>query len=371
MISLNNVILFILFAFSGVYYKDILVKPSYISVIISCFIVFVLALKKLSIKAPKTLFTLLLLLVVYTIIVQLYFSGEVAITVFFISIILIPFISSALKNSNNKRRIVFLSYLCLVIYYSIEAYLRIKYPDYSHLPKEGGSDAITSIFYIYKINSIAFEDSNFVSVILVIYYIGLRISHVYTSLNIKWVRLLEIYLLFLIVMTFSRSAYVGVFLFEILRIIFFRKKNAVFIKLMSVVLAVFVTPLLIYTFILLSENDVSFLSKFHIIDLAYSYIINADASDILFGIGFGNSVNVLGMGAHNIIVALLIENGLFGVSLYLLVLTYIAIRYRLTILLIVPITVMGLSFSQIAMPYFYVFIAWIIYIDDERKLTSC
>lgn len=371
MISLNNIIVFVLFSFSGIYYKYFLIKPSYIAVIFSCFIIFVLASKKLVIKVPSFLFLLLFILVIQTIFIQLYTNGEVAITVFYISIILIPFVSSALKESNNKSKIIFLSYLCVAMFYSVEAYLRIKYPDYTHLPKGSYSDEITSIFYIYKINSIAFQDSNFVSVILVIYYIGLRIADLYSDLNIKWARILEAYLLFLIIITFSRSAYVGVFLFELLRIVFFRKKKAVFIKLISTILAGVISPLLIYAFILLSENDVSFLSKFHIVDLACKYIINADASDILFGIGFGNSVNVLGMGAHNIIIALLIEDGLFGVSLYLFTLAYITVKYRLTMLLIIPITVMGLSFSQIAMPYFYVFIAWIIYIDDERKLTSC
>ncbi|MBB7900688.1 hypothetical protein HEL57_024685, partial [Escherichia coli] len=59
--------------------------------------------------------------------------------------------------------------------------------------------------------------------------------------------------------------------------------------------------------------------------------------------------------------------------LYLYILIMLSIRYKLTMLLIIPISIMGLSFSQIAMPYFYVVIAWLIFVNEDRceKISKC
>ncbi|HHA3590526.1 TPA: hypothetical protein ACODK8_004753, partial [Salmonella enterica subsp. salamae serovar 21:z10:z6] len=87
--------------------------------------------------------------------------------------------------------------------------------------------------------------------------------------------------------------------------------------------------------------------------------------DVLTGVGFGNTFSYIGIGPHNIYIALFIETGLIGLILYLLIFIYIYIKYKISRLIILPIMIMGLSFSPIALPYFYVALSWLMYL--ERK----
>ena len=221
--------------------------------------------------------------------------------------------------------------------------------------------------------SIAFEDSNFISVILVVYYISLRSTALYSDIKVKYSLGLNIGLLTLILLTFSRSAYIGVLIFECMVLFFF--KPDVNMKLRGLLVSIILVGGGICAHLIIEKiaSDPSFISKFYIVDLTVKYLSHASTLDILFGIGFGNAINVLGMGAHNIFIAIFIENGLIGTLLYLYILIMLSIRYKLTMLLIIPISIMGLSFSQIAMPYFYVVIAWLIFVNEDRceKISKC
>ncbi|EFK3961998.1 O37 family O-antigen polymerase [Escherichia coli] len=372
MIRLQNIILFVLLAFSGVYVSSWLIKPSYVAVIISFFILTILTLRGVRYSFSSSIFILIAICVFYTIFNQFALEGELPTIIFYSCLILIPLLVSTFKSSTSKSNILLVSYIILIIYYSFETFIRITNPDYSHLPKTG-DDGITSTFYIYKINSIAFEDSNFVSVILVVYYISLRSTALYSDIKVKYSLGLNIGLLTLILLTFSRSAYIGVLIFECMVLFFF--KPDVNMKLRGLLVSIILVGGGICAHLIIEKiaSDPSFISKFYIVDLTVKYLSHASTLDILFGIGFGNAINVLGMGAHNIFIAIFIENGLIGTLLYLYILIMLSIRYKLTMLLIIPISIMGLSFSQIAMPYFYVVIAWLIFVNEDRceKISKC
>ncbi|HBP8872855.1 TPA: O37 family O-antigen polymerase [Escherichia coli] len=372
MIRLQNIILFVLLAFSGVYVSSWLIKPSYVAVIISFFILTILTLRGVRYSFSSSIFILIAICVFYTIFNQFALEGELPTIIFYSCLILIPLLVSTFKSSTSKSNILLVSYIILIIYYSFETFIRITNPDYSHLPKTG-DDGITSTFYIYKINSIAFEDSNFISVILVVYYISLRSTALYSDIKVKYSLGLNIGLLTLILLTFSRSAYIGVLIFECMVLFFF--KPDVNMKLRGLLVSIILVGGGICAHFIIEKivSDPSFISKFYIVDLTVKYLSHASTLDILFGIGFGNAINVLGMGAHNIFIAIFIENGLIGTLLYLYILIMLSIRYKLTMLLIIPISIMGLSFSQIAMPYFYVVIAWLIFVNEDRceKISKC
>ncbi|MDD9027561.1 O37 family O-antigen polymerase, partial [Escherichia coli] len=369
---LQNIILFVLLAFSGVYVSSWLIKPSYVAVIISFFILTILTLRGVRYSFSSSIFILIAICVFYTIFNQFALEGELPTIIFYSCLILIPLLVSTFKSSTSKSNILLVSYIILIIYYSFETFIRITNPDYSHLPKTG-DDGITSTFYIYKINSIAFEDSNFISVILVVYYISLRSTALYSDIKVKYSLGLNIGLLTLILLTFSRSAYIGVLIFECMVLFFF--KPDVNMKLRGLLVSIILVGGGICAHFIIEKiaSDPSFISKFYIVDLTVKYLSHASTLDILFGIGFGNAINVLGMGAHNIFIAIFIENGLIGTLLYLYILIMLSIRYKLTMLLIIPISIMGLSFSQIAMPYFYVVIAWLIFVNEDRceKISKC
>ncbi|END1904093.1 O37 family O-antigen polymerase, partial [Escherichia coli] len=308
MIRLQNIILFVLLAFSGVYVSSWLIKPSYVAVIISFFILTILTLRGVRYSFSSSIFILIAICVFYTIFNQFALEGELPTIIFYSCLILIPLLVSTFKSSTSKSNILLVSYIILIIYYSFETFIRITNPDYSHLPKTG-DDGITSTFYIYKINSIAFEDSNFVSVILVVYYISLRSTALYSDIKVKYSLGLNIGLLTLILLTFSRSAYIGVLIFECMVLFFF--KPDVNMKLRGLLVSIILVGGGICAHLIIEKiaSDPSFISKFYIVDLTVKYLSHASTLDILFGIGFGNAINVLGMGAHNIFIAIFIENG--------------------------------------------------------------
>ncbi|EHX2146157.1 hypothetical protein K3R08_004003 [Escherichia albertii] len=366
MIRLQNIMSFVLLAFSGVYVSSWLIKPSYAAVIISFLILVILTLRGAKYSFSSPIFILITICVAYTIINQFALEGELPTIVFFSCLIIIPLLVSTFNNSTSRGNILLISYVIIIIYYSFETYIRITNPDYEHLPKTGYDDGITSTFYIYKINSIAFEDSNFVSVILAVYYISLRCTILYSNIKVKYNFGISVCLLLLILLTFSRSAYIGVAIFECMQLFFFKSNFNKRLR-RGIILIVLVGGGICAHFIIEKiASDPSFLSKFYIVELTVKYLSHASTLDILFGIGFGNAINVLGMGAHNIFIAIFIENGLIGTLLYIFILITLSVRYKLTMLLIIPISVMGLSFSQIAMPYFYVFIAWLVFINEDE-----
>ncbi|MFQ0834064.1 hypothetical protein [Citrobacter gillenii] len=366
MLKLNDFVLFILISFSGIYYNEWLIKPSYVSLLITAFIIVLFSFNGVKFKFSLSIFILIFIASMATLATQTALSGELSTTIFYTYIIIIPFLVTIFERVTAKKTILSISFFIVVLFYILETYIRITHPDYSHLPKGDYVDSITSTFYIYKINSIAFEDSNFVSVVLIVFYITLRCTVIFSNIKFKFYNVYLYCLLVLIVLTFSRSAYIGVVAFEIIRRVFYSQRgNQTIRNFLIFCICILIVPLSIQLLGHLTSIDASFLSKFHILDLTIKYLGRADIWHILFGIGFGNAINAIGMGAHNIFVALLIENGILGVLLYFSILLSISLRYKLTILLIFPVTLMGLSFSQIAMPYYYVAISWLIYLNEN------
>jgi hypothetical protein len=117
----------------------------------------------------------------------------------------------------------------------------------------------------------------------------------------------------------------------------------------------------------LFAKDPSFLTKFLIIEKTFDFYRNADLRHILFGVGFGNTVNYFNMGAHNFIVTYLVESGICG--LLLLCILWIGIlrktRFEAAIVM-VPFLINSMSLAGHAISYLYA-IFGIIYILANRK----
>ena len=120
----------------------------------------------------------------------------------------------------------------------------------------------------------------------------------------------------------------------------------------------------------LASLDASFATKFHIVYATISYIQTSSLMKILFGVGLGNSINSLGIGAHNFFIVYFIETGLFGL---ILICTFWWIllkrsQYKIGIVLF-PFLISGLSFAPIIVPYLYSIAATILVLQS-RKLSE-
>lgn len=103
-------------------------------------------------------------------------------------------------------------------------------------------------------------------------------------------------------------------------------------------------------------NDISFMSKFRIISYALDYISSASIGNILFGLGIGNAVDAIGIGAHNLLVTYFIESGLIGLMLFLILVTIIIYYLRLgACVVVMPFIIASMSLGTTAIPYFFTF----------------
>lgn len=349
--SIENCVVFMLTAFSGIYLRNFLVKPAYVALIFSIALILLCIIYK-KVEISTFLAFLIFSFVFYLWCTQVFLEGEYATLIFTSSIVVILFLPNLIKRTSGKIKFAL---VLVVIFYAIEALIRIRNPDYNYQSDELSS-GILDTFYIYKVNSIAFEDSNFVAMVLTCYYI---LSRVAGRENDEKTYLTSLFLFILIVLTFSRSAYIGIVIFEAM---FFYNNNKKY-RLLSI-LGICLVALIAFYFLLDKiESDGSFKSKFYIFELFITYLGNVTVTNIITGVGFGNTFTYLGIGPHNIYIALFIETGVLGLFLYLLIFLYLYLKYTLCRLAIMPIMIMGLSFSPIALPYFYVVISWLIYLE--------
>lgn len=203
------------------------------------------------------------------------------------------------------------------------------------------------LFYMFKSSSLMYDDSNFLGLQALVLYCFLRFLNLNRYCESK---LLLVGLLAGLFLSFSRSAIISVALCELVYFCISSKNKLarqLFIFLLSFCLIIFV-----YLVLSIFANDASFNSKFNIIKLAiYSYK-ELDMIDRFIGVGFGNVVNYIGIGAHNFYVSAIYEGGVIFVMWMTLFLCYVFYKTGIQFLvLIFPVLVAFFSLGTIAMPY--------------------
>jgi hypothetical protein len=202
-------------------------------------------------------------------------------------------------------------------------------------------------FYLYKENSIMFEDTNAGSVII------LSVLSVLTFLKKEKIYeskyLTEfIILIFLLLSNFSRAAIISYFIL-ILYIVFIYKRN-ILLK-MTMYLPLLILSSFIITY---AVNDPAFLQRITIFKNVYKYIKEAELFPFLFGNGTNSSPYIIGRSAHNLYFVYLIEYGFIGLVLFLLHFVFIIVDTRKYALFIaLPYFIAAISFSPIVIPFIY------------------
>ena len=280
---------------------------------------------------------------------------------YFITILNIAF------YANNTILVKYSKYFIwfTIILLAIEAGWRLTHPvfvlegtDKDYRDKEG------MLFYAFKFSSIMFKDSNFVGtygLVAFFYYYYLRRK--------KYVKsIIPLIILFvLILLTLSRSAILTVFL-TIVLLYFLTIK----IKLLHILLGVSFSMLLIFVVLPQIIEDESLLSKFTILELTWNYLQECSLLEFLFGVGFGNTVKHIGMGAHNLLVTHFIESGIIGLIFFLIVnFSLIKRTKKYSLFLTIPLFISGMSLAGHAISFYYACLALIYVIErNERKSIS-
>ncbi|EFD0841140.1 hypothetical protein FE575_15045, partial [Escherichia coli] len=101
--------------------------------------------------------------------------------------------------------------------------------------------------------------------------------------------------------------------------------------------------------------------------LEYIKDSDSDIDMILLGVGLGNAVEVIGMGAHNLFLTFLIETGVIGLLLFLVLLCIMWFYLKEdAIIIMLPFLIASMSLGTTAIPYFFTF-TWLC-ILYKRKL---
>lgn len=314
-------------------------------------------------KYKVSVFTLLSLIILL-LSIFLFFNSQIPLVINLLIVLLSPM----LVDSYYKRRYITKQNLLNVfLFYSLvfilDGFWRIKHPYLEHVDK---LEELGIGFQIYKVNSFMYSDSNFVGLEAVF----ILSCFLYMFKSVQRTGLLRIKYFFVfcalffgVLLTFSRAAIIAM----ILLFIFFILMRSKFIKTVSYMLAPVLLVVFSWFIYKRFTDDISFESKFNLIRYTLEYIKDSDIDMILLGVGLGNAVEVIGMGAHNLFLTFLIETGVIGLLLFLVLLCIMWFYLKEdAIIIMLPFLIASMSLGTTAIPYFFTF-TWLC-ILYKRKL---
>lgn len=317
----NKTLLLLLLVSSILYFIKLPISPIYIVTPVIYF-VFLLKMKNYSFyKEDSAVIIIIIITALYTILYQPFLMSNIGMylntIISLINVLVIYFTARNLSESEFEDTLY--TFLKISIFILIfELIYRIINPIYIEDILLAKKDLF---IYPYKRNSIMFVDSNYTAILILTL---ISLFHI-NLINIKKYKYTYISLLILLLLTFSRSAiFVYIFIcitLQLNKLISFSKHKNFnrSITFLICILLLFLTTLL---FDKQNISDGSFQSKFKLLNLMYEISNEKGIIFSLFGGGIGNSHNIIGMGAHNILVLLYFEYGFIFFIFLLLILLF-------------------------------------------------
>ena len=368
-LNIRNVALFFTILFSGFYLTRVLsLSPVYITFLIGTLVIVGYAIFNYHSIYISKASVLYFAYIIYIIVTQSFLDPNFSTLInvifsllYFIIMLNIAYYSKTEILVRYSKYFIWFTILLLVV----EAAWRLTHPifviegtDKDYRNMEG------MLFYAFKFSSIMFKDSNFVGtygLVAFFYYYYLRKK--------KYVKsMIPLIILFILIsLTLSRSAIITVLLTIV--ILYFL---SIKIKLHHIILGIVLIISVVFIALPQIETDGSFLSKFDILELTWRHLQECSLGQFLFGVGFGNTVEHIGIGAHNLLVTHLIESGIIGLLFFLIVnFSLINKTKRYSLYLTIPLFISGMSLAGHAISYYYACLALIYVIErNERKDIS-
>ncbi len=175
-------------------------------------------------------------------------------------------------------------------------------------------------FYSYKYLSFMYPDSNFVAMHIIGLFFFVHIYINYYGSN-RYLKVSKILILTLLILTFSRTAYIILAMYYAYEFVTGYKKSY-FRFFVTILLILFSLFIMRYIFIAILD-DGSFGTKLHILNgFIDIFFTNMNLFTLLFGIGSGNSSNFINIDSHNIF-GLVLEMGFIWFILYSTTIIYL------------------------------------------------
>ncbi|WP_139827967.1 O-antigen ligase family protein [Marivirga sericea] len=277
----------------------------------------------------------------------------------FLYIVPVVYFGSKLKTQELEKVINFFIIFSFIILVS-EGISRLIDPEMKYAQFKGVD---SRWIYMYKFDGIMYTDSNAT---------GLHIICLFFFI-LYWAREREKKFLFirwgliiLLIFTFSRAAWLGAIIGLIYIYGFKGKYFKRFIIFMS-------TSGIIVAFLGIGyskiSGDISFLSKLYILETTYDYLKSADIMNLIFGVGFFKSEEVLGIYGHNIFIVFLLESGIIGLTFILMLFSsFVYYTRKKALWVLIPYLVTSFSAITTFVPYLYGTVG-LIYLIEQSKLN--
>lgn len=259
---------------------------------------------------------------------------------------------------NDLKKYILKLYIFAIILMSLDTFKRYLFPTITK--KLYYLEKFNLGFYKYKYGSIMFRDSNSVGVLALVLYIFLEIlleKKFYKIKDIKWIRLI---LIFLIFFTLSRAAIIVFLGF------YFIKKFQINLKKLKFIV-VMIVPILITFVYIKFKSDLSFKSKFHILEESFIIVNKVGILNKIIGIGYDNIQKYIGVAGHNYLVIGFIESGLIGGGLIISIFIILYFKIKSAKKLIVAIFCINFSFLPIAKTFLFSIFAILNKIERVEK----
>lgn len=349
--------------FSGFYITKLPISPIYIVFGLILFLSIIFFKDNLKLNSIS-IFSLVFMC--YLLISQVFVQGESHTSVnVIVSLLYFP-ITYILIGNLDKDKIIKISNKFInasIILLIVECVWRLTHPVY--LTSNHMTEDIR--FYMYKFGSIMYQDSNFVGIfILVLFFFVL-----YLKSNFQYKGNFKLLLLLMLcIFTFSRASILSLILFYGVYKFFNLKNKSFILAYIGIIFTTVVIGVVLYSTYSFFNAGSSFNSKIFIIEQTKQFLLDANLKSKIFGVGFGNSINYLGIASHNIFVTYIVESGMIGLTLFIILNILICIKTRgAACIIMFPFLFNGLSLAGHAVTYLYAIYA-VIYALNRNMNNS-
>lgn len=302
--------------------------------------------------------------------IALFNGSDLKITLNFV-LSLLFFIVVRLTITPLSDRYVFKTiYVVLCIYaliFMIEALVRFYNPVFVTISGKDYRDLPGMLFYAYKLNSIMFADSNFTGINILCF--SALLSFCISIGRREFKPLLLIYFV-LVVLTLSRSAIVAFLFIYLVSYVLASKNKFLILCSFSAVALLVVTTILILDFMPSGPSDGSSASKLLMVASFLAIYPTFDWVSVFFGVGFGNGIDLLGVGTHIYPLTILLEGGLFMLITQFGVWLFLIFKAPRIMIILIPFSIASLSFASHANTVLYCCLA-IGYHLDRSYNSKC
>ena len=268
------------------------------------------------------------------------------------------------KISKNKLLKICQVYIKFnVLLYAIELMVRLHIAHFNIRLLFSPDFFIWRFYTLKEINIIGGADTNFIATHLIsLYFLCLYLRKRHGVKCRKYNIVFSVFIFF----TFCRSSWISTVLGHIVLATITKRDKSISLFRFYVLSILTIGAL---SFVLTYYVDDSFFTKIDIFQKTLGFINNAPMRDLFLGLGYLNSIQIIGYNvAHNLVSTLLMDTGIIGLA-SILIIWCIALyqSHFYALYLIFPMFIFALSFIQQMIPFFYALLVMITVLEEKRE----